>query len=374
MSAVSQSYPNYLGGLNEQPDELKKPGQLTEALNVIPDPTIGLTRRPGFELVGQMPAGGETGMQPEGTWFEIEFDNQVNNDYIYFGCVNPDGTVNVINQDGEAQLVKYTNRSVVPHQKYEYNSNVLTVIDDNNEKDEIPVEGIAPLGYFRNTAKEPLKYCVSKNHIIFTNPTQVPTLADKKVPSDREARTYYSFINLKVFDPTNYNYVFKLFFEDGDAGGDTTVTYKAIKELELESVEDVLGDYDRDTTLPLQTQSPFTYQLTGPGITEPATVEVNYVGQVVQLKSSDGDGFRNEARYTWSTRLITTGKGYKKNQIFNITQPGINGLPDLKLKFKVEEITNVTATDNRDVKPTSESSNLDAQKLLGELAESFMKN
>ena len=51
MTAVSQSYPNYLGGLNEQPDELKKPGQLVEALNVIPDPVIGLTRRPGFELV-----------------------------------------------------------------------------------------------------------------------------------------------------------------------------------------------------------------------------------------------------------------------------------------------------------------------------------
>ena len=53
MTAVSQSYPNYLGGLNEQPDELKKPGQLVEALNVIPDPTIGLSRRPGFELVNQ---------------------------------------------------------------------------------------------------------------------------------------------------------------------------------------------------------------------------------------------------------------------------------------------------------------------------------
>ena len=46
MTAVSQSYPNYLGGLNEQPDELKKPGQLVEALNVIPDPVIGLIRRP----------------------------------------------------------------------------------------------------------------------------------------------------------------------------------------------------------------------------------------------------------------------------------------------------------------------------------------
>ena len=43
MTAVSQSYPNYLGGLNEQPDEVKKPGQVVEALNVIPDVTEGLT-------------------------------------------------------------------------------------------------------------------------------------------------------------------------------------------------------------------------------------------------------------------------------------------------------------------------------------------
>ena len=67
MSAVSQSYPNYLGGLNEQPDEQKKPGQLVEALNVIPDPTIGLSRRPGFELVEQL----LQVLTHWGTWFQI---------------------------------------------------------------------------------------------------------------------------------------------------------------------------------------------------------------------------------------------------------------------------------------------------------------
>ena len=72
MSAVSQSYPNYLGGLNEQPDEMKKPGQLVEALNVIPDPTIGLTRRPGFGC-GHLPLSNRDGeINPEGTWFEME--------------------------------------------------------------------------------------------------------------------------------------------------------------------------------------------------------------------------------------------------------------------------------------------------------------
>ena len=32
MTAVAQTYPNYLGGLNEQPDEVKKPGQLVEGI------------------------------------------------------------------------------------------------------------------------------------------------------------------------------------------------------------------------------------------------------------------------------------------------------------------------------------------------------
>ena len=100
MTAVSQSYPNYLGGLNEQPDELKKPGQLVEALNVIPDPVLGLSRRPGFEYINRMP-----GVEPGGTWFELELSNQVNNDYIYFGHVNNDGTINIFNQDGENSLL-----------------------------------------------------------------------------------------------------------------------------------------------------------------------------------------------------------------------------------------------------------------------------
>ena len=98
MTAVSQSYPNYLGGLNEQPDELKKPGQLTEALNVIPDPVIGLSRRPGFKLVGALP-----GVTGTGTWFEMQRTNNINSDYIYFGCINQNGTLSIFNQDGEAQ-------------------------------------------------------------------------------------------------------------------------------------------------------------------------------------------------------------------------------------------------------------------------------
>ena len=142
MSAVSQSYPNYLGGMNEQPDELKKPGQLVEALNVIPDPTVGLSRRPGFEHLPQsliFPDEPDVEPDPKGTWFEIKLSNQVNSDYIYFGNVRRDGYIVIFNQDGVKQAVRYTgdNVSLPPHKKYLFNNDRVSVLDENDE--EIPV-------------------------------------------------------------------------------------------------------------------------------------------------------------------------------------------------------------------------------------------
>ena len=137
MTAVSQSYPNYLGGLNEQPDELKKPGQLVDALNVIPDPVIGLTRRPGFELVKDLHEGETRVFEPEGTWFEMERSNQINDDYIYYGNIGEDGYLRIVNQNGERQLVKYTKESIEPHKTYLYNSNKLRVYDEDGEENGI---------------------------------------------------------------------------------------------------------------------------------------------------------------------------------------------------------------------------------------------
>ena len=374
MSAVSQSYPNYLGGLNEQPDELKKPGQLVEALNVIPDPTIGLTRRPGFELIPYTnyndgsPA--TPSLDPGGTWFELELSNQINSDFVYFGNVNNDGTVTIFNQDGEVQLIKYTDIAVQPHQKYTYNGNTLNVIDDNDKAESIPVNDGPVIGYFKHDVDEPLKYCVSKDHIIFTNPSQVPSLDGREVPTDVQRGTYYSFINLKVIDTANYDYTFKRFFAD-----DAVDEYRYISDIQLDSVEDLGDRYDEDVSLPLNGRS-FQFSLDGPGVTEAAIVEVTFVGQVVQLDSSDGDGFRNEARYTWSTKLITTGKGYETNQIYReklrSSLVGDN-LPDLDLTFKIKDTKNVLATKNVDITP-GDVSDLGASEILQNLATDFEAN
>jgi len=374
MTAVSQSYPEYLGGLNEQPDERKKPGQLVEALNVIPDPVIGLTRRPGFRKILWKEDGSDltdqtaTGIDPRGTWFEMQRSNQINDDYIYFGCINPDGTVVIFNQDGNLQDVKYVSDSIFPHKNYVYDSGQLNVYDDNGDQigDPINTQDQKIEDYFRHEVDSPLKWCVSKDHVIVTNPVKVPTLSKGKKPTTEDKNKYYSFINLKVLDTENYNYTFRRFYSDTNVE-----TYREITSIDILDVEDLGDKWDKDLTLPLQNNSPFQVTLDTPsGVTEPAIVEINFIGQIVQLKSNDGDGYRNEARYTYSAEIIDPGKGYKKGQVFTERISGINGNPALTVTLKVKKVQKITGTANDLVVPNV-TNDMSAQDILRELGKAF---
>ena len=392
MTAVSQSYPNYLGGLNEQPDELKKPGQLVEALNVIPDPTVGLSRRPGFKLIEQSLVDNtenNINPDPEGTWFEVEYSNNVNQDFIYFGNVRQDGVVVIYNQDGVKQAVRYTeqNRSIPPHKNYEYDNNKLKVTDDNGDLIDIyevedgfnAATGLPETknGYFKHNVNEPLKYCVSKNHIIFANPRETPTLSKGQTAGTDDKTRYYSFINLKVIDNLSYQYVFRLF-----GAANNIDTYRYITDIEAIQIDDVLGDYDTDLQLPLQVHGPYSFTLSDPNnstITEDAEVRVTFTGQVVQLQSNTG-GYRNEARYTWNTEIITPGKGYRKGDRFTIqlSADDIYGGPGnapagaqpLDFVFEVGDVNTTTGVANTNINPSTHSSS-SASEILEGLADQF---
>ena len=70
MAAVNQRIPNFLGGVSQQPDFVKFPGQLTRCENAYPDVTFGLTKRPPGEFVATL-----TGAVAGGQWFEIIRDS-----------------------------------------------------------------------------------------------------------------------------------------------------------------------------------------------------------------------------------------------------------------------------------------------------------
>lgn len=66
MAAVSQKVIGLIGGVSQQPDSLKLPGQLRECDNYYPDPTFGLIKRPGIKLTRRL----ENSLAG-GTWFFI---------------------------------------------------------------------------------------------------------------------------------------------------------------------------------------------------------------------------------------------------------------------------------------------------------------
>ena len=67
MAAISQVIPNLLGGVSQQPDPLKLPGQVREAENVLLDPTFGCRKRPPTQFVGAL----SSNIPTNAKWFPI---------------------------------------------------------------------------------------------------------------------------------------------------------------------------------------------------------------------------------------------------------------------------------------------------------------
>ena len=80
MPNVTQTVPNYLGGVSRQPDTKKLPGQVVDAINAYPDPTFGLTKRPGFKFLKNL---GNENIYANAKWFYIHRDG----DEKYIGCI-----------------------------------------------------------------------------------------------------------------------------------------------------------------------------------------------------------------------------------------------------------------------------------------------
>ena len=66
MAAINQRIPNFLGGVSQQPDTIKFPGQLRVCDNAVPDVTFGLMKRPAGEFVKTL-----TNANDNGYWYEI---------------------------------------------------------------------------------------------------------------------------------------------------------------------------------------------------------------------------------------------------------------------------------------------------------------
>ena len=79
MASVTQLVPTLTGGVSQQPDELKVPGQVNVADNVLPDVTHGLMKRPGGKYIDSL-SDGTLNSHTTGKWFHYYRDE--NEQYI----------------------------------------------------------------------------------------------------------------------------------------------------------------------------------------------------------------------------------------------------------------------------------------------------
>ena len=73
MSSITQRIPNLLAGISQQPDNRKRPGQVKDAVNVYPDFTLGMLKRPGSKFVSNLHGANLTN---SAKWFHILRDEQ----------------------------------------------------------------------------------------------------------------------------------------------------------------------------------------------------------------------------------------------------------------------------------------------------------
>ena len=103
MPAITQRIDNYLGGVSKQSEDKMFPGQVKECLNGYPDPTFGLTKRPGTKWIANLGTGTT---YDNARWFYIARTA----DEKYIGCIKPKpssgyGDIDIWNINGTACTV-----------------------------------------------------------------------------------------------------------------------------------------------------------------------------------------------------------------------------------------------------------------------------
>jgi|TARA_Y100000033_G_scaffold41638_1_gene42185 hypothetical protein len=175
MASITQTIPNFFGGISEVPDSQKGQGQVNDALNCIPDLNRGLYKRPGARRVGSSAL---TGATADGVWFHYYRDEQEGS---YIGQVATNGHVTMWDADTGAEI---------------------TVNHDSGTE-----------SYLTHSGGEQLQFTTINDSTFVCNRNQVTSMTS--ATTDLRPHTYSAFVELKrvqngrqyglnIHDPTSH--------------------------------------------------------------------------------------------------------------------------------------------------------------------------
>ena len=193
MTSITQKIPRYILGMSDQPDELKVPGQVRDAENVLPDVTLGLLKRPGAKYISNLTS------TVTGKWFHIHKNNPLAGSERYIGQITRTGQVFVWDlYTGLAQDITYSDVPLDPDTLDDYDDTGNTATNED---------------YFRHQADNQLQVLTVNDYTFVTNRRALPSMSEEVV----SARPYEAFVELRA---VTQHQPYRLAFNDLNADAD----------------------------------------------------------------------------------------------------------------------------------------------------------
>ncbi len=161
MTSITQTIPSLIGGISQQPDQLMLPGTVKELVNLIPDITEGLVKRPSSQYLNTL-----NGATNDGAWFSY-YRDQVEGAYI--GQVQRNGTVNVWHAND-----------------YVYTDTNGTTVTVSAGSSVLVIDASVHTGYLAHNASNALKFLTVADTTFVTN-TTIPVQIDTNLLSSTRA-------------------------------------------------------------------------------------------------------------------------------------------------------------------------------------------
>ena len=378
MASVTQLVPTLTGGVSQQPDELKVPGQVNVANNVLPDVTHGLLKRPGGKLVTSL-SDGTNNSTTNGRWFHYYRDE----DEQYIGQVSRVGDINMWKcSDGSEMTVTGATTAMTNYLTHSNDEDIQTLtINDftfltNRTKTVAMANTIEPLRppevfIELKTVKYAAQY--SLNLFDSTATTSVSTATRISVDLVRSSNNYCTSDGHMDTHVNRVNNTIRC-DDDAGSGADDLAPNVGTRIFDITSGgtlvdNDAIGGEKSDGS---QSSTSFSYQVNiynssnvaGQTGRSNLYFRITTTGQSTPVGSGSNVEYRT--RYTTTNDLLYGGEGWQQGDYFYVY------MKDGYYKITIDEISTSSVQANLGlIRPTPTSfdtkTTVTAESILGSL-------
>jgi len=332
MASVTQLVPTLTGGVSQQPDELKIPGQVNVANNVLPDVTHGLLKRPGGKLVTSL-SDGTNNSSATGRWFHYYRDE----DEQYIGQVSRSGDINMWKcNDGSEMTVTGSTSAMATYLSHSNDEDIQTLtINDftfltNRTKTVAMANTIEPLRppevfIELKTLKYAAQYALNLfDNANFTTITTATRISVEMVRSSNNYCTSNGHMDTHVNRVNNTTRC----DEDAGPGSDDLAPNVGTRIFDIASggtlvdndavggTRDVSGDTQTDTSFSYQVNIYNSSNQSGQSGRSNLYFRITTTGQSTPVGAGSNVEYRT--RYTTTNDLLYGGEGWQTGDYFYV--------------------------------------------------------